>query len=73
MPFILRPEDEQLWLDVFRISFAKARSLLKPNPDELMAVYDVPPAVNSANYDGPECIQPASDDDTPPAGQLSLL
>jgi putative SOS response-associated peptidase YedK len=73
MPVILRPEDEEPWLDVFRISFAKARSLLKPYPDELMAAHDVSTVVNSANYDGPDCIQPASDDDIPPAGQLSLL
>jgi putative SOS response-associated peptidase YedK len=36
MPVILRPEDEELWLDASRTSFAKARSLLKPLPAELM-------------------------------------
>jgi len=30
MPVILRPEDEELWLDVFRTTFIKARSVLKP-------------------------------------------
>jgi hypothetical protein len=34
---------------------------------------DVSPIVNSAKYDGPECIQPVADDDTTHAGQLSLL
>jgi putative SOS response-associated peptidase YedK len=72
MPVILRPEDEEQWLDVLRTPFSKARSLLKPYPDELMAAYDVSAVVNSAKYEGPECIQPVSDDDKP-SGQLSLL
>jgi len=29
--------------------------------------------INSAKYDGPECIQPVSDDDATRFGQLSLL
>jgi hypothetical protein len=45
----------------------------KPYPEELMDAHDVSPIVNSAKYDGPECIRPVSDDDTPRAGQLSLL
>jgi putative SOS response-associated peptidase YedK len=71
MPVILRPEDEEQWLDASRTPFAKA--LLKPIPAELMAAHDVSPIVNSAKYDGPECIQPASDDEKPHAAQLSLL
>jgi putative SOS response-associated peptidase YedK len=58
IPVILRPEDEEQWLDVHRRSFAKAQSLLKPLPEELMDAHDVSPIVNSAKYDGPECIQP---------------
>jgi putative SOS response-associated peptidase YedK len=73
MPVILRPEDEATWLDTARTSFAKAQSLLKPLPDELMDAHDVSPVVNSAKNDGPECIRPFSDDEMPPAGQLSLL
>ena len=73
MPVILRPEDEEQWLDVSRTSFAKAQSLLKPYPEELMDAHDVSPIVNSAKYDGPECIQPVSDDEMPSTGQLSLL
>jgi putative SOS response-associated peptidase YedK len=73
MPLILRPEDEEQWLDVSRTPFAKARSVLKPYPDELMDSRDVSPIVNSAKYDGPECIQPVSDDEMPSARQLSLL
>jgi putative SOS response-associated peptidase YedK len=73
MPVILRLEDEEQWLDVSRTPFAKARSLLTPLPEELMVAHDVSLIVNSAKYDGPECIQPVSDDEIPRAGQLSLL
>jgi putative SOS response-associated peptidase YedK len=73
MPVILRPEDEEQWLDVSRISFAKAKSVLHPYPDELMDAHDVSPIVNSAKYDGPECIKPVSEDEISRAGQLSLL
>ena len=73
MPVILRPEDEEQWLDASRTPFAKANPLLKPYPEELMDAHDVSPIVNSAKYDGPEWIQPVSDDGRPSAGQLSLL
>ena len=73
MPVILRPEDEEQWLDASRTPFVKAKSLLKPYPEELMDAHDVSPIVNSGKYDGPECIRPVSDDELPRAGQLSLL
>jgi putative SOS response-associated peptidase YedK len=73
MPVILRPEDEEGWLDASRTSFAKAKSVLKPYPDELLDAHDVSLVVNSAKYDGPECIQPVSDDEMPSGRQLSLL
>ena len=72
MPVILRSEDEERWLDASRTPFVKAKSLLKPYPDELMDAHDVSTIVNSPKYDGPEGIQAVSDD-IPPAGQLSLL
>jgi putative SOS response-associated peptidase YedK len=73
MPVILRPEDEEQWLDASRTPFAKAKSALKPYPDKIMDAHDVSPIVNSAKYDGPECIQPVSDDEMHRARQLSLL
>ena len=73
MPVILRPEDEEQWLDASRTPLGKAKSLLQPYPEELMDGHDVSPIVNSAKYDSPECIQPVADDDLPRAGQLSLL
>jgi putative SOS response-associated peptidase YedK len=35
MPVILRPKDEDDWLDVFRVPFSKVQSLLTPYPAEL--------------------------------------
>jgi putative SOS response-associated peptidase YedK len=46
---------------------------LKPYPEELLDAHDVSQIVNSAKYDGPECIQPVSEDEMPKAKQLSLL
>ena len=73
MPVILQPEDEEQWLDASRTPFVKAKSLLKSYPDELMDTHDVSTIVNSAKYDGPECIQPVSEDEIPSTGQLTLL
>jgi putative SOS response-associated peptidase YedK len=60
-------------LDASRTPFIKAKSALKPYPDELMDAHDVSPIVNSTKYDGPECIQPIWDDEITVGGQLSLL
>ena len=68
-----QPEDEEQWLDASRTPFVKAKSLLNPYPDELMDAHDVSEIVNSAKYDGPDCIQPVSDDEIPSGRQLSLL
>jgi putative SOS response-associated peptidase YedK len=69
MPLILRPQDEEQWLDASRTAFTKARLLLKPLAAELMDAHDVSPIVNSAKYDGPECIQTVSDDEIPSGRQ----
>jgi putative SOS response-associated peptidase YedK len=73
MPVILSPEDEEQWLGASRTPFVKSKSLLKPYPEELMDAHDVSPIVNSAKYDGPECIRPVSEDERRSTGQLSLL
>src|SRR5262245_52904665 len=62
MPVILHPHDEEQWVDASRTRPAKARSPLKPYPEELMEAHVVSPIVNSAKYDGPECIQPVSEE-----------
>jgi len=72
MPVILHPHDEEQWVDAFRATLAKAKSLLKSYPHELMDAHDVSPIVNSAKYDRLECIQPVSDDEIP-RGRCSLL
>jgi putative SOS response-associated peptidase YedK len=53
MPVILSPDDEEQWLDASRTPFAKARSVLKPFPDELMDAHDVSPIGNSAKVRWP--------------------
>jgi putative SOS response-associated peptidase YedK len=73
MPVILQGVEEEQRLDVSRTPFAKARSVLKPLSAELMDAHDVSPIVNSAKYDGPECIEPVSEDNRSRRGQLSLL
>jgi putative SOS response-associated peptidase YedK len=72
MPVILHREDEEKWLDAARTTFAKARLLLRSYPAELMDAHDVSAIVNSAKYDGPECIRPVSEEETS-RSQLSLL
>jgi len=44
-----------------------------PTTTEQIEAHDISTLVNSAKYDGPECIEPISDDAIPPAGPLSLL
>ena len=73
MLVILLPENEDQWLDVARTTFTKARLVLKPLPADLMDAHDVSAIVNSAKYDGPECIQAVSEEKIPHTGQLSLL
>ena len=73
MPVILRPEDEEQWLDTSQMSLSPRPVTLETASDELMDAHDVSPIVNSAKYDGPECIQPVSDDEIPSGRQLSLL
>jgi putative SOS response-associated peptidase YedK len=73
IPVILRPEDEEQWLDASRTAFVKAKSLFKPYPEELMDAHDVSTIINSAKYDSPDCIRTLSEDDMARPGQLSLL
>jgi hypothetical protein len=38
-----------------------------------MDAHDVSPIVNSAKYDGPECIQPVSDDELPKGAVVPVI
>jgi hypothetical protein len=62
-----------VWLDSYRTCFVKAKSLLKPYPEELMDAHDVSPIVNSAKSTRPECIRPVLDDEVPRTRQLPLF
>ena len=59
MPVILRPEDEDRWLDPGPTDTAKLAPLLKPYLTEEMEAYDVSTRVNSPKNDDPVCITPA--------------
>ena len=59
MPVILRPQDEEMWLD----PSAEVKHLthaLKPYPAEEMEAYEVSRLVNSAKNNIPQCIEPVS-------------
>jgi putative SOS response-associated peptidase YedK len=70
MPVILPREAEHVWLDHSAPSEALF-GLLVPLPADAVAVRAVGPAVNDARYDGPECLEPASDEN--PAAQAALF
>ena len=58
----------------FLAQIARRKELMETSQKRMEhSTHDVSPIVNSAKYDGPECIRPVSDDDIPRAGQLSLL
>lgn len=70
MPVILRPEDEDLWLDKTIEEPEILTGCLKTFPAEQMAAHVVPPLVNSVANDGPEL---RSEGTPATAEQLSLL
>ncbi|WP_126429951.1 SOS response-associated peptidase [Brevibacillus marinus] len=57
MPVILRPEDEQIWLDRERFDPLLLRSLLAPYDFDEMRAYPVSPIVGNPKNDVPECIE----------------
>jgi len=58
MPAILRPEDEQSWLDPTLREPSTVSRMLAPYPPECMESYCVSRAVNSPLNDSPQCIAP---------------
>jgi len=56
MPVILRPEDEQKWLNP-SFPFLDVQPLLKPYPDEDIKLYPVSPKVNSPKANEPGLIK----------------
>ena len=60
MPVILRPEDEDRWLDPDLKDPEDLLPMLQPYPSEEMEGYPVTRAVNSPSHNGPDCIAPVS-------------
>ncbi len=56
----------------FSNSFRQGPVAVEPYPAELMDAHDVSTVVNSARYDGPECIKPVLEEQ-PASSQLSLV
>jgi putative SOS response-associated peptidase YedK len=58
MAVILRPEDEEEWLDPNVTDAMQITRLLRPYPDGELAVYPVSLRVNNARQDSPQMIAP---------------
>lgn len=58
MPVILRPEDEDLWLNREAFDPDLLQSLLRPFPADEMTAYPVAAMVGNVRNDLPECIRP---------------
>lgn len=71
MAVILRPGDEEIWLDP-RVSATDALELLRTFPDDEMEAFAVNRKVGHVAFDDVACIAPADESDEMPA-QLSLL
>jgi len=58
MPVILRPENEDKWIDPNTRDSKTLMTLLEPHPADLMEMYEVSPLVGRANIDVADLIQP---------------
>ena len=61
MPLVLEPADFDLWLDN-RNEVGKVQPFLRPLADGELEAVAVSPLVNSPRNDGPELLEPASQD-----------
>jgi putative SOS response-associated peptidase YedK len=59
MPAILERQEWDAWLDPALDDGARATELLRPAPDDAVALRPVRPLVNSTANDGPELLEPA--------------
>jgi putative SOS response-associated peptidase YedK len=59
MPVVLPPDVFAAWLDCRNVDAETATALCVPARDGLLEAYEVSPAVNRADNDGPELIAPA--------------
>jgi putative SOS response-associated peptidase YedK len=58
MPVIVPPDAFDLWLDCRNVDAMTAAALFVPTPAGMLEAYAVSPAVNRADNDGPELIEP---------------
>lgn len=65
MAVMLRPEDEDLWLDPTVKDVPSLLDCLTPYPDGALEAYAISRRVNTPAFDAPECIAPATEDDAP--------
>lgn len=60
MPVILDAAGIRAWLDAERAFRELPAGLFEPCPADLLRVFPVSDRVNSAGYDGPDCVTPAA-------------
>jgi len=60
MPVVLPPDAFDLWLDCRNVDALTATALIAPAGPGLLDAYEISPAVNRADNDGPALIEPAS-------------
>jgi putative SOS response-associated peptidase YedK len=70
MPVILKPEDEEAWLDPADVDPDDLLGRLGPYPAGLMAADAVNPALNKPSFEGPECLMPPADPGRPTGGEV---
>jgi putative SOS response-associated peptidase YedK len=58
IPAILRPEEEETWLDCAGSPFDKVEPLLVPFPSDEMAAHITSTRVNNSRYNEPDCGRP---------------
>src|SRR5215470_15680091 len=58
MPVIVPPEAFDLWLDCRNVDATTAAALLVPSGEQTLEAYEISPAVNRADNDGPELLEP---------------
>jgi putative SOS response-associated peptidase YedK len=71
MPVIVPPEAFDMWLDCRNVDALTAAALFVPTPAGQLEVYQVSPAVNRADNDGPELIEPLSSQPAPDAAEAA--
>jgi putative SOS response-associated peptidase YedK len=58
MPVIVSPDAFDLWLDSAKVDAATAAALIAPAPEDMLAVHEVSPSVNSVANDTADLVEP---------------